>query len=157
VIERVGSKTFTQLSKLSFNIRQTSGSSLPLIFCIHVRSGPIYWGGVFTLQKKIIRWWYFTCKKPKNIICDGILNVNMFHYLKIPHFTCTFFHKIYLQWIYWTLFFIARCSTIFASELPERQTNELLIEKSLRKGPYSSLLVWFPFFFGKTLQITLII
>jgi hypothetical protein len=22
-----------------------SGSSLPLIFCIHVRSGPIYWGG----------------------------------------------------------------------------------------------------------------
>jgi hypothetical protein len=29
------------------------------------------------------------------------------------------FHKIYLQWIYWTLFSIARCSTIFASELPE--------------------------------------
>jgi len=29
------------------------------------------------------------------------------------------FYKIYLQWIYWTLFFIARCSTIFAIELPE--------------------------------------
>jgi hypothetical protein len=29
------------------------------------------------------------------------------------------FYKIYLQWIYWTLFFIAYCSTIFASELPE--------------------------------------
>jgi hypothetical protein len=31
------------------------------------------------------------------------------------------FYKIYLQWIYWTLFFIARCSesTIFASELPK--------------------------------------
>jgi len=29
------------------------------------------------------------------------------------------FYKIYLQWIYWTLFFIARCSTIFASDLPE--------------------------------------
>jgi hypothetical protein len=27
--------------------------------------------------------------------------------------------KIYLQWIYWTLFFIARCSTIFATEIPE--------------------------------------
>ena len=27
-----------------------SGGSLPLIFCIHVRPGPIYWG-VFTLQK----------------------------------------------------------------------------------------------------------
>jgi hypothetical protein len=56
-----------------------SGRSLPLIFCIHVRSGPIYWGGGIYLAKKIIRWWYFTCKKPENIICDGILHVNMFH------------------------------------------------------------------------------
>jgi hypothetical protein len=31
-----------------------------------------------------------------------------------------FFYKIYLQWIYWTLFFIARCSRIFASELPSQ-------------------------------------
>jgi hypothetical protein len=29
------------------------------------------------------------------------------------------FYKIYLQWVYLTLFFIAHCSTIFASELPE--------------------------------------
>jgi hypothetical protein len=67
-----------------------SGSSLPLIFCIHVRSGPIYWG-VYLLAKKIIRWWCFTCKKHENIICDGILHVNMFHYFKIPYFTCNFF------------------------------------------------------------------
>ena len=68
------------------------GRSLPLIFCIHVRSGPIYWGGIY-LAKKIIRWWYFINKKPKNIICDGILHVNMFHYFKIPYFTCNFFTK----------------------------------------------------------------
>jgi hypothetical protein len=24
----------------------------------------------------------------ENIICDGILHVNMFHYFKIPYFTC---------------------------------------------------------------------
>ena len=51
------------------------GRSLPLIFCIHVRSGPIYWGGylpckkynkvmVFYMKKawKYYMWWYFTCK-----------------------------------------------------------------------------------------------
>jgi hypothetical protein len=97
----------------------SSGRSLPLIFCIHVRSGPIYWGGVIHLAKKIIRWWYFTCKKPEYFICNGILHVNMFHLFKIPYFTCNFFIKlIYLQWIYWTLFFIARCSTIFAQWSP---------------------------------------
>jgi hypothetical protein len=68
------------------------GSSLPLIFCIHVHSGPIYWGVIY-LAKKIIRWWYFTCKNPENIICDGILHVNMFHYFKIPYCTFTFFTK----------------------------------------------------------------
>jgi hypothetical protein len=47
--------------------------------------------GVIYLAKNIIRWWYFTCEKPENIICDGILHVNMFHYFKIPYFTCTFF------------------------------------------------------------------
>jgi hypothetical protein len=79
--------------------------------------------GVIYLAEKSIRWWYFTCKKPENIICDGILHWNMFHYFKIPYFKCFFFYKIYLQWIYWTLFFIARCSTIFASELPESQIH----------------------------------
>jgi hypothetical protein len=32
------------------------------------------------------------------------------------------FYKIYLQWIYWTLFFIARCSTIFAQWSPQGAT-----------------------------------
>jgi hypothetical protein len=50
-------------------------------------------GGVIYLAKKIIRWWYFTCKKPENIICDSILHVNMFQYFRIPYFTCTFFTK----------------------------------------------------------------
>jgi hypothetical protein len=77
----------------------TSRRSLPLIFCIHVRSGPIYWGVIY-LAKKIIRWWYFTCKKLENIICDGILHVNMFHYFKIPYFTCKFFTKFtYTEYI----------------------------------------------------------
>jgi hypothetical protein len=50
-------------------------------------------------------WWY--------------LHVNMFHYFKIPYFTCTFFTKfIYNEYI-GPYFFIARCSTIFASELLE--------------------------------------
>ena len=34
-----------------YGLQNSSGSSLPLIFCIHVRSGPIYWGVLFTLQK----------------------------------------------------------------------------------------------------------
>jgi hypothetical protein len=33
-------------------VRTLPGRSLPLIFCIHVRSGPIYWGGLFTSQKR---------------------------------------------------------------------------------------------------------
>jgi hypothetical protein len=49
--------------------------------------------GVIHLAKKIIRWWYFTCKKLENIICDGVLHVNMFHYFKIPHFICKCFTK----------------------------------------------------------------
>jgi hypothetical protein len=87
-------------------------------YILHTRAFETYLlGGVIYLAKKIIRWWYFTCKKPKNIICDGILHVNMFHYFKIPYFTCNF-KKNYLQWIYWTLFLIVRCSTIFAQWSP---------------------------------------
>jgi hypothetical protein len=42
----------------------------------------------------------------------------MFHYFKIPYFTGTFFTKFtYNEYI--GPFFIARCSTIFASEFPE--------------------------------------
>jgi hypothetical protein len=35
----------------------------------------------------------FYMKKPQNIICDGILHVNMFHYFKNPYFTRNFFTK----------------------------------------------------------------
>jgi hypothetical protein len=40
--------------------------------------------GVIYLAKNIIRWWYFTCKKPKNITCDGIFHVTCFTILKSP-------------------------------------------------------------------------
>jgi hypothetical protein len=53
----------------------------------------LFIGGVIYLAKKIIRWWYFSCKRPENMICDGILHVYMFHYFKISYFTCTFFTK----------------------------------------------------------------
>ena len=46
------SASFIQFMFSSFVV--ISGSSLPLIFCIHVCSGPIYWGVVY-LAKKIIR------------------------------------------------------------------------------------------------------
>jgi hypothetical protein len=69
------------------------GRSLPHIFCIHVRSGPIYWGGGYLPCKKNYKVMVLTCKKLENIICDGILHVNMFHYFKIPYFTCNFLTK----------------------------------------------------------------
>jgi hypothetical protein len=60
----------------------------------------LFIGGVIYLAENIIRWWYFTCKKPKSIICDGMLHVNMFHYFKIPYFTSTFFTKFtYIEYI----------------------------------------------------------
>jgi hypothetical protein len=43
-------------------ILSSLGEFTPSYIFIHVRSGPIYWGGIY-LAKKIIRWWYFTCKK----------------------------------------------------------------------------------------------
>jgi hypothetical protein len=96
-------------------IPRSLGSSLPLIFCIHVRLGPIQWGGVIYLAKKIIRWLHFTFKMPENIICDGILHVNMFYYFKIPYFTCTFFTKFnYNEYIgpYFLLHVILRFSPV---------------------------------------------
>jgi hypothetical protein len=64
-------------------------------YILHTRAFGTYLlgGGVFTVHKTIVRWWYFACKKLENIICDGILHVNMFHYFKIPYFTYTFFIK----------------------------------------------------------------
>jgi len=79
----------------------------------------LFIGGVIYLAEKFIRWWYFPCKKRENIICDGILHVNMFHYFKIPYFTCTFFSKfIYNEYI--GPYFLSHVvSKIFASEPPE--------------------------------------
>jgi hypothetical protein len=82
--------------------------------------------GLFTLQ--IIRWWYFTCKKSENIICDGILHVNMFHYCKIPYFTCTFSTKfIYNEYI--RPYFLSHVvSKKFANEPPEGFLNKISID-----------------------------
>ena len=60
------------------------------------------------------------------MICDGILHVNMFHYFKIPYFTCTFFTKFIYNEHIGPYFVIARCSTDFASELPEVELNVML-------------------------------
>jgi hypothetical protein len=49
----------------------------------------------------------------------------MFHYFRIPYFTCTFFTKfIYNEYI-GPYFFIACCSKFFASELFETIEKEL--------------------------------
>jgi hypothetical protein len=37
------------------------GGALPLIFCIHMHSGPIYWGAIY-LVEKIIRYGIFQNK-----------------------------------------------------------------------------------------------
>jgi len=65
-----------------------------LLYFAYTYVRDLFIGGFIYLAKKIIRWWYFTCKKPENIICDGILHVNMFHYFKIPYFTCTFLQNL---------------------------------------------------------------
>ena len=57
-------------------------------------------GGDYLPCKKNYKVIVFTCKKHENIICGGILHVNMFHYFKLPYFTCTFFTKfIYNEYI----------------------------------------------------------
>jgi hypothetical protein len=65
-----------------------------LLYFAYMCVRDLFIGGVIYLAIKIIRWWYFTCKKHENIICVGILYVNMFHYFKIPSFTCNFFTKL---------------------------------------------------------------
>jgi hypothetical protein len=59
---------------------------------------------------------YLPCKKNQG---DGILHVNMFHYIRISYFTCTVFTKYTYNEYIGPYFFIARCSMIFANELPE--------------------------------------
>jgi hypothetical protein len=90
-----------------------------LSYFLHTRAFGTYLLGAIYLAEKIIRWWYFTCIKLENIICDGILHVNMFHYFKIPYFMCTFFTKFTYNEYIGPCFFNARCSTIFASDIPE--------------------------------------
>ena len=115
-----------------------SGGALPLIFWIHICSGPIYWGwGIIYLAEKIIRWWYFTCKEPENIICDGIVHVNMFHYFQIPCIICTFFSKfIYNEYTDPTKFY----RTLFLNFLPMSPPPELVVFWVCR-----SLLCWYRF------------
>jgi hypothetical protein len=65
----------------------------------------LFIGGLFILQKRLEG--------------DGILHVNMFHYFKIPYFTCTFSTKFtYNEYIglYFLLHVVVR---FFASDLPE--------------------------------------
>ena len=95
-----------------------------LVYFVYTCDNDLFiWGVILAknLAKNIIRWWYFTCKKPENIICDGILHVNMFHFFKIPYFTCTFFTKfIYNEYI--GPYFLSHVvSKIFASEPPEEK------------------------------------
>jgi hypothetical protein len=61
----------------------------------------------------------FTCKKHENIICDGILHVNMFHYFKIPYFTCKFFTKFIYNKYIGPYFLSHIVSKNVASEPPE--------------------------------------
>ena len=64
----------------------TSGGALPLIFCIHVHSGPIYWEWVlFTLQKVLKG--------------DGFLHVSMFHYFKSPILHVHFLKFTYNEYV----------------------------------------------------------
>jgi hypothetical protein len=97
------------------NMRCGLGEITPS-YILHTRAFGTYLlgGGGYLPCKKIIRWWYFTCKKLENIICDGILHVNMFHYFKIPYFTCNYFTKFTYNEYIGPYFFIARCSMIFA-------------------------------------------
>ena len=87
-------------------------------YILHTHAFGTYLLGGIYLAKRIIRWWYFTCKEPEYIIGDSILHVNMFHFLNILYITCTFFYKIYLQWIYSTLFVITRCFSNFRQCAP---------------------------------------
>jgi hypothetical protein len=90
----------------------------------------LFIGGVIYLAKKSIRWWYFTCKKHENVICDGILHVNMFHYFKIPYFTCKFFTKFtYNEYIgpYFLSHVVLRFSP---SDLPEGSAKHQVVTYS---------------------------
>ena len=102
---------------------KNSGGALPLIFCIHVRLGPIYWGIIY-LAKRIIRWWYITCKEPENIICDVILHVDIFHNFKIPYITRTFFTKFTYNKYIGPCIFCRMLFLIFLLVIPPHAKNK---------------------------------
>ena len=55
------------------------------------------------------------------------------------------FYKIYLQWVYWTLFFIARCSTIFRQWSPRGAMPKPYPLSSVSSAPISpSASPWWP-------------
>jgi hypothetical protein len=105
-----------------------------------VPSGRIYWGVIY-LAERIIRWWYFTCIKPQNIICDGILHVNMFHYFKMPYFTCTFFTKFtYNEYIgpYFLSHVVLRFSPVISpSEGPKALKMIFSRSRTMEVGPWT--------------------
>ena len=83
-------------------------------YILHTRAFGSYLLGVSYLAKRIVMWWYFTCNEPPNIVCDGILHVNMFHYFKIPYITCEYIEPNYLLHI---------VSKNFASAHPPREIH----------------------------------
>ena len=65
------------------------GGSLPLIFCIHIRSKPIYRGAVY-LAEKIKRYGIFQNKGKFLYFKTLVVIINFLgKYLKLPYFTYT--------------------------------------------------------------------
>ena len=122
----------------------TSGGALPLIF-LHTRAFRTYLlggAGVMAqslkptprniyLAKSIIRWWYFTCKEPENIIRDGILHVNMFLYFKIPYIACTFLTKFTYNEYIGPYFLLHVISKNIALNNPSKSNPKLKMKTSL--------------------------
>jgi len=111
----------THIYWMQINIEIKALGEFTPSYNLHTRAFATYLlGGVIYLTKKIIRWWYFTCRKPKNIICDGNLHINMFYYFKISYFTCTFFTKFtYNEYIgpYFLLHIVLRFSPVNSPRL----------------------------------------
>ena len=85
-------RTIIIMSQIFFLSTWCLGGFTPS-YILHTRAFGTYLLGGYLPCKKNIRWWYFTCKNPKNVICHVILHVKMFEYFKIPYFTCTFLTK----------------------------------------------------------------
>jgi hypothetical protein len=113
----ISSPPYEKLAKSSNCLLCSRGVHSLLYFAYTCVRDLFIWRVIY-LAKKILRWWYFTCKKPEIIICDGILHVNMFPYFRIPYSTCTFFTKFtYNEYI--GPYFLSHV----ASDLPELSTQ----------------------------------